>query len=85
VVAPSGNLRQNASKDCKVQDQKGLYFQTKGKETNGNKKKGTLRKLLAENKKHNVTKLLGQIPAIDSIRAGLLIDLIQTPDRLRTK
>jgi transposase len=43
------------------------------------------RELLAESKKHPATKLLCQIPAIGPIRAALLIALIQTPQRFRTK
>ncbi len=43
------------------------------------------RDLLAEGKKHKVTKLLRQIPSIGPIRAALLIALIQTPHRFRTK
>ncbi|MGA7064471.1 MAG: transposase [Candidatus Acidiferrales bacterium] len=43
------------------------------------------RELLAESKKHPATKLLRQIPAIGPIRAALLIALIQTPHRFRTK
>jgi transposase len=41
--------------------------------------------LLAESKKHDATKLLNQIPSIGPIRAALLIALIQTPHRFRTK
>ena len=41
--------------------------------------------LLAEGKKHNATNLLRQIPSIGPIRAALLIALIQTPHRFRTK
>ena len=41
--------------------------------------------LLAESKKHQATKLLCQIPSIGPIRAALLIALIQTPHRFRTK
>jgi transposase len=41
--------------------------------------------LLAESKKHKATKLLCQIPSIGPIRAALLIALIQTPHRFRTK
>ena len=41
--------------------------------------------LLLESKKHNVSKLLSQIPSIGPIRAALLIALLQTPDRFRTK
>jgi transposase len=43
------------------------------------------RELLAESKKHKVSKLLCQIPSIGPIRAALLIALIQTPHRFRTK
>jgi len=43
------------------------------------------RDLLAESQKHGATKLLRQIPCIGPIRAALLIALIQTPYRFRTK
>jgi len=43
------------------------------------------RDLLAESKKHKAWKLLRQIPGIGPIRAALLIALIQTPHRFRTK
>ncbi|HZC80778.1 MAG TPA: transposase [Nitrospiraceae bacterium] len=43
------------------------------------------RDLLAESKNHKATKLLCQIPSIGPIRAALLIALIQTPHRFRTK
>jgi transposase len=43
------------------------------------------RDLLAESRKHSATKLLRQIPAIGPIRAALLVALIQTPHRFRTK
>jgi transposase len=43
------------------------------------------RELLAESKKHQATKLLCQIPSIGPIRAALLIALIQTPHRFRSK
>jgi transposase len=43
------------------------------------------RDLLAESKKHDATKLLRLIPSIGPIRAALLIALIQTPHRFRTK
>jgi len=51
---------------------------------------GTLRlevrgELLAEAEKHDAWKLLRQIPFIGPIRAALLIALIQTPHRFRTK
>ena len=41
--------------------------------------------LLAESRKHKAMKLLRQIPSIGPIRAALLIALIQTPHRFRTK
>jgi transposase len=41
--------------------------------------------LLAESKRHNAMKFLRQIPSISPIRAALLIALIQTPHRFRTK
>src|ERR1700752_4529843 len=43
------------------------------------------RDVLAESKQHKATKLLCQIPSIGPIRAALLIALIQTPHRFRTK
>jgi transposase len=43
------------------------------------------RDLLAESRKHSATKLLRQIPYIGPIWAALLIALIQTPYRFRTK
>jgi transposase len=43
------------------------------------------RDLLAESQKHKASKLLRQIPSIGPIRAALLIALIQTPHRFRTK
>jgi len=43
------------------------------------------RDLLVESKKHKAWKLLRQISGIGPIRAGLLIALIQTPHRFRTK
>jgi len=43
------------------------------------------RDLLAESGKHGATKLLRQIPSIGPIRAALLIALMQTPHRFRTK
>jgi transposase len=43
------------------------------------------RELLAEAGKHGATKLLRQIPSIGPIRAALLIALLQTPHRFRTK
>src|SRR5438309_354781 len=41
--------------------------------------------LLAESRKHAAMKWLRQIPSIGPIRAALLIALIQTPHRFRTK
>src|ERR1700687_5763282 len=43
------------------------------------------RGLLAEGRKHAAMKLLRQIPSIGPIRAVLLLALIQTPHRFRTK
>jgi len=43
------------------------------------------RDLLAEGRKHNAMRLLRQIPSIGPIRAVLLIALMQTPHRFRTK
>src|SRR5467141_445894 len=43
------------------------------------------RDLLAEGRKHNALKLLRQIPSIGPIRAVLLLALIQTPHRFRSK
>ena len=43
------------------------------------------RDLLVESKKHKTWKLLRQIPGIGPIRAAVLIALIQTPHRFRTK
>jgi transposase len=43
------------------------------------------RDLLAESRKHRARNLLRQIPSIGPIRAALLIALIQTPHRFRTK
>jgi transposase len=41
--------------------------------------------LLIEGRKHSATKLLRQIPSIGPIRAVLLVALLQTPHRFRTK
>ena len=41
--------------------------------------------LLAESRKHRAVKLLRQIPSIGPIRAALLLALLQTPHRFRTK
>jgi transposase len=43
------------------------------------------RELLAEAGKHSATELLRQIPSIGPVRAILLIALLQTPHRFRTK
>ena len=43
------------------------------------------RDLLAEGRKHSAMKLLRQIPSIGPIRSALLIALMQTPHRFRTK
>src|SRR5246127_5213690 len=43
------------------------------------------RDLLTEGQKHKAWKLLRQIPGIGAIRATLLIALVQTPHRFRTK
>lgn len=43
------------------------------------------RELLQESHKHPAVKLLRQIPAIGPIRSALLVALLQTPHRFRTK
>ena len=43
------------------------------------------RELLRESQKHPAVKLLRQIPSIGPIRAALLVALLQTPHRFRTK
>jgi transposase len=43
------------------------------------------RELLAESRKHAITAKLRQIPSVGPIRAALLVALIQTPHRFRTK
>src|ERR1700732_3681454 len=43
------------------------------------------RDLLVESHKHHAVKLLRQIPSIGPIRAALLVALLQTPHRFRTK
>jgi transposase len=48
-------------------------------------RQGVRRDLLAESRKHSATKWLRQIPGIGPIRAALLVALLQTPDRFRTK
>jgi transposase len=48
-------------------------------------RQGVRRDLLAESRKHSATKLLREITGIGPIRAALLVALIQTPNRFRTK
>jgi len=43
------------------------------------------RELLAESKKHTAWKRLCQIPSIGPIRASVLLGILQTPHRFRTK
>jgi len=43
------------------------------------------RELLAEGKKHQAWKLLCQIPSIGPIRSAVLLGILQTPNRFRTK
>ena len=43
------------------------------------------RDLLQESRKHDAVKVLRQIPSIGPIRAALLVALLQTPHRFRTK
>jgi transposase len=43
------------------------------------------RELLAEGKKHQAWKRLRQIPSIGPIRAAVLLGILQTPHRFRTK
>jgi transposase len=43
------------------------------------------RELLVESRNHSAVKLLRQIPSIGPIRAALLVALLQTPHRFRTK
>jgi len=43
------------------------------------------KELLAEGRKHKAMKLLRQIPSIGPIRSVLLVALLQTPHRFRTK
>jgi transposase len=45
----------------------------------------TRHELLQESQKHEAVKLLRQIPSIGPIRAALLVALLQTPHRFRTK
>jgi transposase len=48
-------------------------------------RQGVRLELLAESRKHPATRLLRQIPFIGPIRAALLVALMQTPNRFRTK
>ena len=48
-------------------------------------RQGARRDLLVESHKHPAVKLLRQIPSIGPIRAALLVALLQTPHRFRTK
>jgi transposase len=43
------------------------------------------RELIAESRKYAARQLLEQIPGIGPVRAALLIAIIQTPHRFRTK
>jgi transposase len=47
--------------------------------------KDTRRELIAESRKHSASALLQEIPRLGPIRVALLIALIQTPHRFRTK
>src|SRR4051812_14525947 len=46
---------------------------------------GSASELVRESRKHAAVKLLRQIPSIGPIRAALLVALLQTPHRFRTK
>jgi transposase len=59
-----------------------LYEQLDGLQ---NLRQHARQELLAESRKHGATKLLRQIPCIGPIRAAVLIALVQTPYRFRTK
>ncbi len=48
-------------------------------------RKETRKELLAESRKHSASQLLQQIPRLGPIRVALLIALLQTPHRFRTK
>jgi len=48
-------------------------------------RQGVRRDLLVESKKHKAWKRLCQIPAIGPIRAAVLLGILQTPHRFRTK
>jgi transposase len=59
-----------------------LYQQLDGLQT---LRREVRREFLAESRKHKAAKLLRKIPCIGPIRAGLLIALMQTPHRFRSK
>ena len=59
-----------------------LYAQLDGLQ---NLRQDARQELLAESRKHGATQLLRQIPCIGPIRAAVLIALMQTPFRFRTK
>ena len=48
-------------------------------------RQGARRDLLAESQKHHAVKLLRQIPYLGPIRSALLVALLETPHRFRTK
>ena len=48
-------------------------------------RQGARRDLLAESRKHSAVKLLRQIPYLGPIRCALLVALLETPHRFRTK
>lgn len=48
-------------------------------------RKQARQELLAESKKHQAWKLLRSIPALGPIRAAVLVAIVQTPHRFRTK
>ncbi len=48
-------------------------------------RQGARRDLLAESRKHQAVKLLRQIPYLGPIRSALLVALLETPHRFRTK
>lgn len=48
-------------------------------------RKGARQELLAESKRHQAWKLLRSIPALGPIRAAVLMAIVQTPHRFRTK
>src|SRR6202040_3008879 len=48
-------------------------------------RQGARRDLLAESRKHYAVKLLRQIPYLGPIRSALLVALLETPHRFRTK